>query len=73
MHSRRLSPRPTSRSAHNADEIGKIVNSLAAKGVKSWGKPIDVADPAALDDVDHRRKGRPCAITLNWTCLYRKP
>src|ERR1700686_5122245 len=34
--------------ACNADEVGKVVKALAAKGVKSWGKGIDVADPAAL-------------------------
>jgi 3-oxoacyl-[acyl-carrier protein] reductase len=34
--------------ARNADEVGKVVKALAAKGVKSWGKGIDVADPAAL-------------------------
>ncbi len=34
--------------ARNADEVAKIVKGLAAKGIKSWGKGIDVADPAAL-------------------------
>jgi 3-oxoacyl-[acyl-carrier protein] reductase len=34
--------------ARNADEVGKVVKSLSAKGVKSWGKAVDVADPAAL-------------------------
>jgi 3-oxoacyl-[acyl-carrier protein] reductase len=34
--------------ARNADQVSKAVKSLAAKGVKSWGKAIDVADPAAL-------------------------
>ena len=34
--------------ARNADEVGKVTKSLAAKGVKSWGRAIDVADPAAL-------------------------
>jgi 3-oxoacyl-[acyl-carrier protein] reductase len=34
--------------AHNADEVAKIVKSLAATGVKAWGKAIDVADSAAL-------------------------
>src|SRR5260370_3863516 len=34
--------------ARNADEVGKVAKALAAKGVKSWGKAIDVADPAAL-------------------------
>src|SRR5882757_8179066 len=34
--------------ARNADEVGNVVKSLAAKGVKSWGKGIDVADPVAL-------------------------
>src|ERR1700687_5492023 len=34
--------------ARNADEVGKVVKALAAKGVKSWGKAIDVADPTAL-------------------------
>jgi 3-oxoacyl-[acyl-carrier protein] reductase len=34
--------------ARNADQVNKAVKSLAAKGVKSWGKAIDVADPAAL-------------------------
>ena len=34
--------------ARNPDEVGKVVTALAAKGVKSWGKALDVADPAAL-------------------------
>src|SRR5260370_23721462 len=34
--------------ARNADEVGKVVKGLAAKGVKSWGKAIHVADPVAL-------------------------
>ena len=34
--------------ARNADQVNKAVRDLAAKGVKSWGKAIDVADPAAL-------------------------
>src|SRR6202022_2698459 len=34
--------------ARNADEVGKVVKALGAKGVKSWGKALDVADPAAL-------------------------
>jgi 3-oxoacyl-[acyl-carrier protein] reductase len=34
--------------ARNADEVGNVVKALAAKGVKAWGKAIDVADPAAL-------------------------
>src|ERR1700741_1847449 len=36
--------------ARNADEVGKVVTSLSAKGVKSWGKAVDVADPAGLKD-----------------------
>src|SRR3979490_3019112 len=34
--------------ARNADKVGDVVKALAARGVKSWGKAIDVADPAAL-------------------------
>jgi NAD(P)-dependent dehydrogenase (short-subunit alcohol dehydrogenase family) len=34
--------------ARNADEVANVVKGLAAKGVKSWGQGIDVADPAAL-------------------------
>ena len=34
--------------ARNADEVAKVVKSLAAKGIKSWGKGIDVGDPTAL-------------------------
>ena len=34
--------------ARNADGVGSVVKSLAAKGVKAWGQAIDVADPAAL-------------------------
>lgn len=34
--------------ARNADQVNKAMKGLAAKGVKSWGKAIDVADPAAL-------------------------
>jgi 3-oxoacyl-[acyl-carrier protein] reductase len=34
--------------ARNADEVGKVVKALAAKGVKTSGGAIDVADPPAL-------------------------
>ncbi len=34
--------------ARNADEVAGVVKALAAKGVKSWGQGIDVADPVAL-------------------------
>ncbi len=34
--------------ARNADQVNDTVKQLAAKGVKSWGKAIDVADPVAL-------------------------
>jgi NAD(P)-dependent dehydrogenase (short-subunit alcohol dehydrogenase family) len=34
--------------ARDADEVGKVVKALAARGVKSWGKATDVADPATL-------------------------
>jgi NAD(P)-dependent dehydrogenase (short-subunit alcohol dehydrogenase family) len=34
--------------ARNADEVGKVVVSLAARGVKAWGQGIDVGDPVAL-------------------------
>src|SRR4051794_41862722 len=36
--------------ARNAEEVGNVVKALAAKGVKSWGRGLDVADPAALKD-----------------------
>jgi NAD(P)-dependent dehydrogenase (short-subunit alcohol dehydrogenase family) len=34
--------------ARNSDEVAGVVKALAAKGVKSWGKAVDVADPVAL-------------------------
>jgi 3-oxoacyl-[acyl-carrier protein] reductase len=34
--------------ARNADDVGKVTKSLAAKDVKSWGRAIDVADSVAL-------------------------
>src|SRR5258705_1134220 len=34
--------------ARNADQVASVVKALAAKGVASWGKAIDVAEPAAL-------------------------
>jgi 3-oxoacyl-[acyl-carrier protein] reductase len=34
--------------ARNGDEVAKVVKALIAKGVKSWGRAIDVADPDAL-------------------------
>ena len=34
--------------ARNADEVAGVVASLAGKGVKSWGRAVDVADPVAL-------------------------
>ena len=34
--------------ARNAEQVGGVVKSLGASGVKAWGKAIDVADPVAL-------------------------
>ncbi|MFB9265036.1 SDR family NAD(P)-dependent oxidoreductase [Bradyrhizobium erythrophlei] len=34
--------------ARNADDVGNATRKLGAKGVKSFGRAIDVADPAAL-------------------------
>jgi NAD(P)-dependent dehydrogenase (short-subunit alcohol dehydrogenase family) len=34
--------------ARDAEQVGKVVKGLAAKGVKAWGQGIDVADPVAL-------------------------
>jgi NAD(P)-dependent dehydrogenase (short-subunit alcohol dehydrogenase family) len=34
--------------ARNAEDVAKVVKSLAAKGVKAWGRGLDVADPTAL-------------------------
>jgi NAD(P)-dependent dehydrogenase (short-subunit alcohol dehydrogenase family) len=34
--------------ARKADEVASVVKRLASKGVKAWGKAIDVTDPAAL-------------------------
>jgi NAD(P)-dependent dehydrogenase (short-subunit alcohol dehydrogenase family) len=34
--------------ARNAEGVDKVVKALAGKGVKAWGKGIDVADPDAL-------------------------
>jgi NAD(P)-dependent dehydrogenase (short-subunit alcohol dehydrogenase family) len=34
--------------ARNADDVGRVVKLLAARGVKAWGRAVDVADPAAL-------------------------
>ena len=34
--------------SRNGDEVAKVVKTLATKGVKAWGKGIDVADPTAL-------------------------
>ena len=34
--------------ARNAEQVGGVVKSLGAKGVKAWGEAIDVADPVAL-------------------------
>src|SRR3981189_1313131 len=34
--------------ARNAEEVGKVGKALGGEGVKSWGKALDVADPAAL-------------------------
>ena len=33
--------------ARNGEEVAKVVQALAAKGIKSWGSAIDVADPVA--------------------------
>ena len=34
--------------ARNADQVGEVVKSLAATGVKAWGRATDVSEPAAL-------------------------
>jgi 3-oxoacyl-[acyl-carrier protein] reductase len=34
--------------ARNAEGVDKVVKALAGKGVKAWGRGIDVADPDAL-------------------------
>src|SRR5215510_3671514 len=34
--------------ARSADDVAKVVKSLSAKGVKAWGRGLDVADPTAL-------------------------
>jgi len=34
--------------ARNADEVGNAVKTLSSRGIKSWGRAIDVADPDAL-------------------------
>src|SRR5215510_2080626 len=34
--------------ARNADDVAKVVKSLSAKGVKAWGRGLDVADPTVL-------------------------
>ena len=34
--------------ARNADEVAGAMKAIAARGVKSWGQGIDVADPVAL-------------------------
>ena len=36
--------------ARNADEVGAAVGALNAKGIKAFGKALDVADGAALQD-----------------------
>ena len=47
--------------ARNADEVAAAVASLKAKGVKAFGRALDVADGPALTAwiaVDRRRAGR---------------
>jgi NAD(P)-dependent dehydrogenase (short-subunit alcohol dehydrogenase family) len=34
--------------ARNADDVGRVVKSLAAGGVRAWGRAVDVADAASL-------------------------
>src|SRR6201988_5256144 len=34
--------------ARNANDVAKVVKSLSAKGVKAWGRGLDVADPTGL-------------------------
>lgn len=34
--------------ARNADDVARAVKLLTAKGVKAWGRAVDVADPTAL-------------------------
>jgi len=47
--------------ARNADQVANVVKGLAATGVKSWGKAIDVADPAALKGWIDGAAGDRCA------------
>jgi NAD(P)-dependent dehydrogenase (short-subunit alcohol dehydrogenase family) len=34
--------------ARNAEEVAAVVAALSGKGVKAWGRAVDVADPVAL-------------------------
>ena len=34
--------------ARNPDDVANVVKALTKKGIKSWGRGIDVADPVAL-------------------------
>jgi len=34
--------------ARNADQVAEAVKALEAKGVKAWGRAVDIADGAAL-------------------------
>lgn len=34
--------------ARNADDVATVIKQLAARGVRSWGRGLDVADPAKL-------------------------
>ena len=58
--------------ARNADEVASAVAGLAAKGVKAWGRAIDVADPAALKrwaDDAARALGGVDALVCNVSAL----
>jgi 3-oxoacyl-[acyl-carrier protein] reductase len=55
--------------ARNAGEVGKAVQDLAAKGVKSWGKAIDVADPVALKGWIEGAAGELGGIVCNVSAL----
>jgi NAD(P)-dependent dehydrogenase (short-subunit alcohol dehydrogenase family) len=58
--------------ARNAEEVAAAVGSLGQKGVKAFGKPVDVADSAALKDwiaASARELGGIDALVCNVSAL----
>ena len=52
--------------ARNADEVAAAVAALKAKGVKAFGRALDVADGAGVGRLDRRDAPASWAASTRW-------